>query len=53
MTEAKRLWSAYIDAWNSHDIDAIVAAVDEQFVYDERPMTMRGPVRGRQPSASI
>ena len=47
MTEAERLWSAYIDAWNSHDIDAIVAAVDEQFVYDERPMTMRGPVRGR------
>ena len=36
MTEAERLWSAYIDAWNSHDIDAIVAAVDEQFVYDER-----------------
>ncbi len=40
MTEAERVWGAYIDAWNSHDIDAIVAAVDEQFIYDERPMTM-------------
>src|SRR4030095_2175111 len=48
MTEAERLWSAYIDAWNSHDIDAIVAAVAEQFIYDERPMTMTTPIRGRQ-----
>ena len=47
MTEAERLWSAYIDAWNRHNIDAIVAAVAEQFVYDERPMTMSAPVRGR------
>jgi steroid delta-isomerase-like uncharacterized protein len=48
MTEAERIWSAYIDAWNSHDVDAIVAAVAEQFIYDERPMTMTAPVRGRQ-----
>ena len=48
MTEAERVWSAYIDAWNSHDIDSIVAAVAEQFIYDERPMTMTAPVRGRQ-----
>ena len=48
MTEAERLWSAYIEAWNSHDIDAIVAAVAEQFTYDERPMTMTTPIRGRQ-----
>ena len=48
MTEAERVWSVYIDAWNSHDIDAIVAAVAEQFIYDERPMTMTTPVRGRQ-----
>ena len=48
MTEAERVWSAYIDAWNSHDIDAIVAAVAEQFIYDERPMTMTTPIRGRQ-----
>jgi steroid delta-isomerase-like uncharacterized protein len=48
MTEAERVWSVYIDAWNSHDIDAIVAAVAEQFIYDERPMTMTSPVRGRQ-----
>ena len=53
MTEAERLWSAYIDAWNSHDIDAIVAAVDEQFVYDERPMTMRGRSAAGTRSASI
>ena len=51
MTEAERLWSAYIDAWNSHNIDAIVAAVAEQFVYDERPMTMSdsGPRPARLP----
>ena len=48
MTEAERVWSAYIDAWNSHDVDCIVAAVAEQFIYDERPMTMTAPVRGRQ-----
>src|SRR4030095_17059994 len=48
MTEAERVWSVYIDAWNSHDIDAIVAAVAEQFIYDERPMTMTTPVLGRQ-----
>lgn len=48
MTEAERLWSAYIEAWNSHDIDAIVAAVAEQFIYDERPMTMTSPIRGRK-----
>ena len=48
MTEAERVWSAYIDAWNSHDIDAIVSEVAEQFVYDERPMTMTTPIRGRQ-----
>jgi steroid delta-isomerase-like uncharacterized protein len=48
MTEAERLWSTYIDAWNGHDIDAIVAAVAEQFIYDERPMTMTTAIRGRQ-----
>jgi steroid delta-isomerase-like uncharacterized protein len=48
MTEAERVWGAYINAWNSHDIDAIVAAVAEQFIYDERPMTMTTPIRGRQ-----
>ena len=48
MTEAERVWSAYIDAWNNHDVDAIVAAVAEQFIYDERPMTMTTPIRGRQ-----
>jgi predicted ester cyclase len=48
MTEAERLWSAYIDAWNRHDIDGIVAAVAEQFIYDERPMTMTTAIRRRQ-----
>jgi steroid delta-isomerase-like uncharacterized protein len=48
MTEAERLWSAYIDAWNSHDIEAIVTAVAEQFIYDERPMTMTTPIHGRR-----
>jgi steroid delta-isomerase-like uncharacterized protein len=48
MTEAERIWIAYIDAWNSHNIDSIAAAVADQFIYDERPMTMTAPVRGRQ-----
>jgi steroid delta-isomerase-like uncharacterized protein len=48
MTQAELVWSAYIDAWNTHDIASIIAAVDEQFIYDERPMTMTTPLRGRQ-----
>lgn len=48
MTEAERVWSAYIDAWNSHHIESILGMVDEQFVYDERPMTMTAVIRGRQ-----
>lgn len=47
MTEAERIWNAYIDAWNTHRIDAILAAVDERFIYDERPMTMAAPLVGR------
>lgn len=48
VTQAERVWSAYIDAWNTHHIDSIIAAVDEQFIYDERPMTMATPLRGRE-----
>jgi steroid delta-isomerase-like uncharacterized protein len=47
VTEAERVWGAYIDAWNTHNIDTIVDVVAEQFVYDERPMTMSGPIHGR------
>jgi len=47
VTEAERVWGVYIDAWNTHDIDAIVEVVAEQLVYDERPMTMSGPIHGR------
>jgi steroid delta-isomerase-like uncharacterized protein len=47
VTEAERVWGAYIDAWNNYDIDAIVDVVAEQFVYDERPMTMSAPIHGR------
>jgi steroid delta-isomerase-like uncharacterized protein len=48
MTEAERVWTAYINAWNKHDIDSVLATVAEQFVYDERPMTMSDVIRGRQ-----
>src|SRR5215204_2756203 len=48
MTEAEHVWRAYIDAWNTHHIDSILAAVAEQFIYDERPMTMKTPLRGKQ-----
>jgi steroid delta-isomerase-like uncharacterized protein len=37
-----------MDAWNTHDIGSIVDVVAEQFLYDERPMTMTAPIRGRQ-----
>jgi len=47
VTEAERVWGAYIDAWNTHDLDAIVAVVAEQFLYDERPMTMSSPIQGK------
>lgn len=40
MTEVERVWTTYINAWNKHDIDSVLATVAEQFVYDERPMTM-------------
>jgi steroid delta-isomerase-like uncharacterized protein len=47
MTDAERVWTTYINAWNRHDIDSILATVAEQFVYDERPMTMSDVIRGR------
>ena len=47
MTEAERVWNAYIDAWNTHRIDAILAVVDDQFIYDDRPMTMAAPLTGK------
>jgi hypothetical protein len=37
VTEAERVWGAYIDAWNTDDIDAIVEVVAEQFVYGLSP----------------
>ena len=48
MTEVERVWTTYINAWNKHDIESILATVAEQFVYDERPMTMSDVIRGRQ-----
>jgi steroid delta-isomerase-like uncharacterized protein len=48
MTEPERMWNAYIEAWNTHNIDDVLAAVSEQFVYDERPMTMAAPLKGRR-----
>jgi hypothetical protein len=47
VTDAERVWGAYIDAWNTHDLNAIVAVVAEQFLYDERPMTMSAPLQGK------
>jgi steroid delta-isomerase-like uncharacterized protein len=36
---------AYFDGWNRHDVDAIVAAVADGYVYDSDANP--GPVRGR------
>src|SRR5262245_31937020 len=41
------VWRRYIDAWNAHDVDAILAAVTDDFIYDERPATMDRPLQGR------
>ena len=27
MTESERVWNAYIDAWNTHRIEAVLAAL--------------------------
>ena len=48
MTEPERVWKTYIDAWNSHHIDSILAVVADEFIYDERPMTMKAPLKGKQ-----
>lgn len=47
MDEAKQVWEAYIQAWNRHDINEILAIVSDDFIYDERPMTMREPLVGK------
>lgn len=41
-------WNAYIDSWNRHDVEAILAHVTDDFIYDERPMTMTQPLVGKQ-----
>lgn len=47
MEEAKKIWEAYIHAWNRHDIDGILSIVSDDFIYDERPMTMLKPLVGK------
>lgn len=47
MKSPQEVWRAYIDAWNRHDIDGIMEMVGDEFIYDERPMTMARPLRGR------
>jgi steroid delta-isomerase-like uncharacterized protein len=45
--DARIVWQHYIDAWNSHDVDKILACTSETFVYDEVPMTMHKPIEGQ------
>ncbi len=47
MCSPQEVWRGYIDAWNRHDVDAIVDRVTEDFIYDERPATMDAPLRGK------
>jgi carboxymethylenebutenolidase len=47
MNGPQQVWRGYIDAWNRHDLDAIVDSVTEDFIYDERPTTMDRPLQGR------
>jgi steroid delta-isomerase-like uncharacterized protein len=47
MEDAKCISEACIRAWIRHDVDAILAIVSEDFIYDERPMTMHEPLVGK------
>ena len=48
MNRSQQVWRRYIDAWNRHDVDAILDSVTDDFIYDERPATMDRPLQGRQ-----
>src|SRR4029453_17251005 len=47
MSSPQQVWRTYIDAWNRHDIDAILDTVTDDFIYDERPATMERALQGR------
>jgi carboxymethylenebutenolidase len=47
MSSPQQVWCTYIDAWNRHDVDAILDEVTDDFIYDERPVTMDRPLQGR------
>src|SRR5262245_5238118 len=47
MSSPQHVWRAYIDAWNRHDVEAILDDVTDDFIYDERPVTMDRPLQGR------
>jgi steroid delta-isomerase-like uncharacterized protein len=47
MNSPQHVWRSYIDAWNRHDVDAILDSVTDDFIYDERPATMDRPLQGR------
>lgn len=45
--ETRETWLRYIEAWNEHDIEKIVNYVSDDFIYDECPMTMSEPLKGK------
>ena len=45
--KGREIWLRYIDAWNRHNVNEILDCVDVDFTYDECPMTMEQPLRGR------
>ena len=52
MSDAIGVWRAYIEALNRHDVEAVLEVVSEDVIYDERPMTMRAPVVGKERMAA-
>jgi steroid delta-isomerase-like uncharacterized protein len=46
-SESKQAWLRYIESWNDHDVERILDNVSDDFIYDECPMTMHKPVRGK------
>ena len=45
---AKSTWESYIEGWNKHNVETILATVVDDFIYDECPMSMSKPLKGKE-----
>ncbi len=51
MNSPQQVWRTYIESWNRHDVEAILDSVTDDFIYDERLVTMDRPLQVGQPFA--